>query len=269
MKDKILNFLKNMKLTLILLLTIIILFFLLFMQCDRNTKLKTQYNISNNNIKALNDSVRIIKNKAGELQYEKYVLIAEKNNLKLLNENLNNEVKKQKNSVIYISTAYANLKTKIDELSTENSSLKDSLSLTLNKNGDTIYNINWNFDKKFDNNNFRVIEGKTKLKYSNKNIYSLGSDLTKFDMGINLVTGLEEKNGQISIFIKSDYPDLTFSKIDGALVDVNKSEVLKKLMKQPKFIIGPQVGFGTVISNSGLQPTFYIGIGLTYKFFGF
>lgn len=170
------------------------------------------------------------------------------------------ELKKQKDEVIFISTVNANLQSII-----KNISIVDTFNIK--SNIDTTFNIKWNFNEKYDDNNYRAIEGVSSVNIINNKLI-FNNKLTKFNIGINLVSGIKDNNEKLSVFIKTDYPDFNFSKIDGALIDPSKSEILKKMMKQPRFIFGLMLGTG--VSYTGeIKPSIFIGAGLTYRIFSF
>jgi hypothetical protein len=236
--------------------------------CRNNANLKNQQIIDKQNISALSDTVKTVKNKAGELQQEKLSYIAKNKELKEINLNLYNEVKKQKGTVIFLTTANGQLKSNIDQLEKENKSLKDSLGITI-VDGDTINSLNWDFSAKYDTNNYRNIKGKTKFKINNNTVISLGSELNTFDVGFNLSTGLKEEKGLLNIWIKSDYPNLTFPVIEGSVVDPKESDAFKALFPQHKWTFGPQLGLGVGYSKGLLSPSIYVGFGAQYTLFGF
>lgn len=260
--------------TVVLFVGIILLFILLLGQCSRVNNLKDQLSFSKQNIEALNDTIKKVKNKAGEWQQEKLAYISTKKELEKLNKELSEELKKQKGDVIYISNLYAVLKSDYDKLYKENKTLKDSLSQYVTADGDTANALNWDFSKQYDKNNYRVIKGKTKFYVDKKGqIYSLGSDLIDYEMAFNLTTGLKEQRidgeKRLVIFVKSNYPDLTFTNIEGAIVDPKKSDVLKSLIKQNKVVIGPQLGVGVGYDGKAFRPMVYVGVGVQYRLFGF
>jgi len=256
--------------TVVLILAIAILSFLLFNKCNESNKLKTEMAVKTQNIEALNDSVKTVKNKAGELQQEKLALISTGDNLRGLNVSLNDEVKKQKGNVIYISEMNAELKNKNGKLEKENKSLRDSLKTHITANGDTVNTIYWDFSKVYDKNNSRTIIGNTNFSLKGKKITPQGSELTNYGFKLNITTGLsEDKDKKLKIWVKTDYPDLTFSNINGALVDPTDSDVLKTLMPQNRWVFGPQAGFGVGYFSGQVKPTVYIGFGVEYRFFGF
>lgn len=269
--EKIYNFLFNPKnITLIFIMISILLGVLVFYKNTQISKLKSDVAIQNQNIVALHDTIVTVKNKAGQYQQEKKSFIASIKQLKNLNSDLYKEVNKQKDQVIFISMLNASLKTKIDSLSKENKSLKDSLSVVILANGDTLNIIRWNLSKVYDVNNSRTIEGKSKFLYKNNKVVSMGSELDKFDINFNIVTGLSESDDkQLVIWAKSDYPNLSFNNITGSLIDPKKSSVLKKLMPQNKWVFGPMMGVGVGYNNGHVLPVYVVGIGVVYRIFGF
>ena len=122
-------FLKNPKNEkIIYFIVIIFLFVLLLLQCGSNKNLRKDAFISQNNIVALQDTVITVKNKNGELQQEKIILITSKKTLEDFSKQLADELEKQKGTVIYISNMLAQLKTDNTNLKKENKTLRDSLT---------------------------------------------------------------------------------------------------------------------------------------------
>jgi hypothetical protein len=85
-------------------------------------------------------------------------------------------------------------------------------------------------------------------------------------MGIKFYTGIKERERQIEIFVRSDYPGFSVSSIEGALIDPRKSEVIRSYFPPKKWGLGPQVG-GTISREGKISP--YLGIGLSYNFIRF
>jgi hypothetical protein len=268
---KIVKFFKNPKNEkIIYYLTIIILFIILLAQCSSNKKLRTNATISEHNIAALTDTVTTVKNKVGELQQEKIILITSKKTLEDFSKELATELEKQKGRVIYISNMLAQLKTDNASLRAENKTLKDSLANII-IDGTNISYLYWDFSKAYDSCNYRVIKGYTAFTIdTNMNgIISKGSELTDFGLTFNIVTGLKEEENKLRIFVKSNYPDLKFTNIEGSLIDPQKSDIIKKLLPQHKWTFGPQLGVGAVYYSGNIKPSIYFGFGGQYTLFGF
>ena len=96
-KQKLNDFLSRRDLWYILAIALIIM--LLLRQCDATKKAEIREKMSNANIEALKDSVRTEKNKNGDLIFIKKALLSDKDNLEILNKDLNEEVKKLKGKI--------------------------------------------------------------------------------------------------------------------------------------------------------------------------
>ena len=94
--------LKSLGLPFTMLLVILGLVFLNLKQCNDKKDAALKNKIYLSNLAALKDTVKIEKDKAGEIEYTKAALITENNSLKDLNKNLNDQVKKEKGKVVYI-----------------------------------------------------------------------------------------------------------------------------------------------------------------------
>jgi len=85
--------LKKLPLNTILIIAIAVIAMLYLKQCNRSSNLNTELKIANMNQQVLNDSITTYKDKAGDLTYEKGILIASEKELKDLNKELYDEVK--------------------------------------------------------------------------------------------------------------------------------------------------------------------------------
>lgn len=263
------DFIKNpVNQRLILAICLIILGIIFFQTCNSNKQLKQDVLKSEINRKALTDSIRLVKNKAGELQSEKNAFVAINKELKDLNNNLYNEVKKQKGNVLSLTILNANLSMKINTLE---DSLRNSKHGVIYNALTNSYSIPWDFNQTFDEKNNRIIEGHTVARWDSlsNTLLNEGTILDKFNLNFNIVTGLSEEDNNLKIFVKSNYPDLKFNNIEGALIDPNKSPLIKKLMNQKRWSIGPNAGYGMVITSSGIKTGLIVGVSLQYKFFSF
>jgi hypothetical protein len=227
-----------------------------FYQFGKIQQLEISEAIKDNNIKALNDTVRVEENKLGQIQYSKQALIADNTNLSSLNKKLGDEVKNQKGQILFLSSSQAGLK-----LDTPKIIIHDMQKLS-----DSEYVINLSLKNDYDSVNFRAIEVKTNILIdSNRMLSVVKSQMTKDNFSFNVITGLKEEKGNLRIFIRSDYPGLTFSKIDGALIDPRKSDVIKSFFPPKRWGIGFQAGAGIGVGKT-VQPCVYMGVGVSYNF---
>lgn len=227
-----------------------------YYQYDKVKGLEFQDAIKENNIKALNDTVRVEKNEIGQLQYTKQSLIADKNNLSSLNKKLGDEVKNQKGEIIFLSSTVAKLRGDTNKVVVHE----------IEKISDSEYVISGSMENIYDTLNYRSVKFKSKIRVdSNRNVTVLNSKMEKDDFSFNVITGLKEENNNLRIFVRSDYPGLVFSKIDGALIDPRKSKTIKSFFPDKKWGLGFQTGVGLGICNQ-VTPCVFVGIGVSYNF---
>lgn len=229
------------------------LLFLNLKQCRRISSLKLDHKRDLSNLDALRDTIRIEINKNKEIQYSKQSLLVQKEELKQLNSKLYEELKKQRGNVIYISS---------------NSGVivpKDTVKSSVNRINDTSYNLISKIDKIIDSNNYRYLEISNVLSLDTQmNLRLVRSNILKDSLGFDLITGLNEENGKLRIFIRSSHSGMYFTKIDGALIDPRNSKIIKSYFPPKKFGLGLQAGAGV---SSQLIPCFYVGVGVSYNIF--
>jgi len=173
---------------------------------------------SNNRLIIYNDSVQVLKNKAGEL-YSKVNLyqITEKE-LKQVNNQLFNEVNKLKEKPLNIEmiTTKAVIKDIPFKAGLIDSTFSDGNAITLLVKDDTL----------------KRLEISTKLYLSQT-----------------------EKNGKLSLIARSDFPNLTFTDIEG--YNLNPLPAKKK-----------RIGIGVFVGmDYRLKPT--VGVGISYNLIRF
>lgn len=260
---------KNQKKILIGIVAILIL--LLWKGCKDRAALESANLQAANNILALQDTVRTEKTKSGETQFVKNALITDLRNLKDMNIDLYNEVKNQRKAIFYISKLTASI---MDTLKRQSSG--DVASFDPGTGADQ---ITWNFDtigadwsRKLNGKSLFTVKLDSTGKYTITPKFSV---LDNFNQTMKITTGIQESNthpGMPEIFIRSSYPGMTFTDIQGAIVN---PEELKKFLPSPKpkhFSFGPYIGLGygiTLESTPRFAPVVNIGLGVQYKLFNF
>ena len=265
------NWIKNPNNQRIIFFVALTIFVILFLRgCNERARLEAELQMKDNNLIALQDTVRIEKTKSGELQYVKTAFMADLKTLKDLNRELYDEVQEQKSQVYYISKITAEIKDKVKGFVPTGDHEYDPVS------GND--NIGWKFDT-IGTNWSRSISGNTLFKVSSTctgyKIEPKGSILNDVNYKFGLTTGLKESEkhpGSLEIFINSTYPGMTFTDIQGSIVN---PEALKKYLpseKPRKWSFGPYVGIGygiTLQKNPMLVPVFNLGLGIQYKIYSF
>ena len=232
-----------------------ILLFFLIQQCNKKNEYKHQ---EDQTIAYYTDSLRIEKNKSGQLEYQKNVLFADKKQLEQANKDLYNELQKEKGKVKIIIKTIVQI-------------VHDTIRLhdTIIKHPNNQYEIQWKYKEYYtkDSLNFQGLSGNSLFqidtiggKFIPK---SLGTTITENKIGFNIVTGIQQdkKTKNYEIFIRSDYPGFNVTHLDGAVLDPNMFNP-----KPKRFGIGPLIGVGI---GSQFKPEIFIGLGLNYSIIRF
>lgn len=255
----IMNFKNGYLLNFILLIIIIILLFLLNQKCSES---KSKDLKINNLIDYYTDSIRVYEIENKYLLFKKNALIIDNENLSKINLELNEEIKKLKaNPIVIIKT---NNVIKNDTIYIPIDSIKYD---SINKS----YLIPFLLDTIYSENNYRKLSGLVEFNvfdFKNLNLNKSKIWLFNDEIGFSMTTGIiENKDGKLEIFLKSDYPNLNVTKLDGGIIDPNESDVIKMLIdkNQKRFGIGFNIGYGININNNKINLSPYIGIGLNYN----
>jgi len=138
------------------------------------------------------------------------------------------------------------------------------------------YSLDWTLDTTYSPGNFRYFSGNSFFTW-NKELGKPIAGVTRINedkMGFSFTTGLREKDKALEIFITPKYPGMEITDIEGAIIDPQKSDVLKKMFPQKKWYIGPQMGIGlgggyNVTGTPAFGPMIYLGVGVGYGVFRF
>jgi hypothetical protein len=252
----------NIKNFILIFLSIIFILFIIANK-DQDTK---KLNTLEQNIFALNDSIRSYRTKNNELVFEKGALIIENGSLKSLNKSLYEDLKDLKDKpLVAIKT---NLKIVHDTISIFTKSDEKR-----NSDGSLEKILNWEYEKKFNDNNYRKFSANSKIKIDTLHNLSIDSlHIIKDEIGLSLITGLTENGDYLEIFIKSNYPNFSPTKIDGALIEPTKSKILKKYFPSKKWGLSIYGGYGICINPEQTNPLYIsrglqLGIGVSYSIF--
>jgi hypothetical protein len=248
-----------------LLILIAFLCSLLFKQCNSSINLKNQLDIQSHNIDALNDTIRVQKNKAGEDMFVKKTLLADKKNLEKLNGDLSNELKKVKDKVIFLQKTLAEIKPDTQYVPTY-----------LTKYADGSYSLDWKLDTVYSEGNYRKLSASSffLIDSISHKVIPRKTQIKDDVLGFSFVTGLKEKDGSLEIFVTPKYPGMQITSIEGAVIDPHKSEVLKKMFPTKKWSVGPYAGLGIGAGSSFtgtpfFGPVFSLGVAVQYSWFKF
>ena len=186
------------------------------------------------NIEALNDTIKYYQDKNGNLVATKLAFESDINTLKLLNENLYNQIdslKLKKNNVkqlIYVG----------GEISRPES---DSTYIISH---DT---INKGFNKEFNfNDTYRTLEGNVDYKNDSLGVH-INKDVVYFDYTV----AMDKDN---KIYVKSTNPYVKYKEISGFTLPSKKEK---------RWVVGPSATYGYDILHNNMSLS--IGASITYK----
>lgn len=236
-------------------------------QCSMSN-LKTDLAMKDNNMNALKDTIEETKNDLGQVQHEKSVLISSEKGLIDLNKEIASEVAAQSGTVAYLAKI-------VSGIMTDHGGPQNVNAQALNPKAnpcDTIasFDLPWNSDKEYDINNSRKLNGIASFTMNKGIITKATNEIKQDEIKYDIITGLEKKDDHYEIFVRSNYPGFKPSKIDGAFIP--QKDLFPPQAKQ-KWSVGPTFsgGIGACMTPSGVAPAIYVGVGLgiSYKFFGF
>lgn len=230
MKNYIIQLLKKINIRdIVYPIVIILLLGALSFSVNKCSQHKDQYR---NNIEALNDTIKYFKSKEGDLVATKLAFESDVKTLKLLNENLYNEIEDLK------------IKNKVKEVVYVNGIID-------NPEQDTTYiiqhdTITRGFYHPFNfNNQYRILEGNVQYKDD-----SLGVKIEKDQIMFDYTVAMDKDN---KIYIKSTNPYVKYNEISGFTIPREKRK---------RWSLGPAVNFGyDPIQN---KPSMSVGISLNY-----
>lgn len=238
-------------------ITILALLFVVinFFQFRRNEVIKKKLQVAEHNLQAANDEIRITKDKAGKDEANRLAFLTDKiSNLEKLSSELTAEVKKIKGNVSTIVQG----EVKIVE--------KPVPFVVKGEFIDSVVRTDFKFDTAYANGNYRKLSGYT--KYDLKTGATSGEKLQD-EIGIKIVTGIKNLDkGHPEIFFKSDYPGLTVTELEGAVIDPK----LFKIAKKKKLSIGFYAGYSPLYYNlstkkAGIANQITAGAGINYRIF--
>jgi hypothetical protein len=225
---------------------------LLFMMKGCSSK-DAELQISKQNVQALTDKTRETRNLLDQLQFEKKAFMGDIETLKDLNQELTNELEKQRGEVKTVTKVVT--KFVFDTILIDN---------RVDRINDSMFVINFDHVRDFDSCNSVAFSGKVPTMLSSKEGKTIvtSQKTTIYDMNIDmkLYTGIKEEKGIYSIFARTDFPGVKFD-LDGAIVDPEKSFINKKTSPF-SLMLGGGLGYGVTPSGNGVFPSVGIFVGI-------
>lgn len=240
-------------------------------QWQKIQELKRQSNIHEQNIIALNDSLRYERTKSGELLVSIAGYIATEKELKTLNRDLWERVRGQEGKIISLNHVIVQLRqdsTQLQKWLVE----KDKKIEDLIKIDSVTYVAPWKLSYQYDSTNFDRFIGKTWINVISKDPLVLGhvnTDLISRLTQIDMTWGQKVEDDRLRVFIQSNYPGFTVAQMEGVLIDPNTNPFFKDLMKKRHWMtgfgVGPQFNIGYDFLHN--KPAVNFGIGIHYNIY--
>lgn len=262
--------------------------------CSSNHDLKIDKKLAEQNLAAKNDSILMEKKKNGEMKGSITAYVSSIDSLKNLNRGLYDQVKEQKSEVISLTNTVIQLKQDTADLRKH---LRSVLGPVIKLN-DSTYTMDWELRYNWDDNNFDIFKGKTKIEvsfnnntitsikakillndlpidsiFNKKMLYSamlirqLDTRLTERTSQINLTFGEEVKDNKLRVFIESKYPGFSVKSMEGYFIDPNTDPYIKSLMKKRQFLPGTwSFGVGASSGYNILTAKPYLGVGVNVSY---
>jgi hypothetical protein len=246
----------NANMKLIMGIIILVLFFALtFKQCQLDSKSKS--------LIIMNDSVKVLKNKAGELYASNNAYVITSDDLKKVNKELydeNAKLKRQKPLVV-IQT--------IPKIEYRDTTLTTFISSYFDKDKNKVFNLTWNKDTVYSKSNSFKLKGSTFVKVDPiLNVVAYGSKIDSLDISMKLFLSVIEnaKTNKLEIIARTDFPGVKFNELEGYVIDPQKIKSIKEVIPKKRWGLGVYGGFGFSGNTSSMEIGPSVGVALTYDF---
>lgn len=257
------NFL-NSKLFSYILIVLVVFFLINFWNKSRN--LKEDLERKDHNIEVLNDSIKTVKLKNGDLESSIGSYKATAKELEEFNKRLTDQIKAEKGKVITFGNLVFRLRQDSIRLQKELDSLKAKYETPVQVN-DSTWNVDWTLPYIYDSLNYDIYKGRTQVVVSG-NILPICLEEIRLkhnktwmlnrDSQMNLTWGQKEVNGKLLVFARTAHPAFQAKLLEGVYVDYPHKDHWFT-----GFGVGPQLGIGYNFIQS--EPVLTIGVGITYN----
>lgn len=227
------------------------------------TKIKKQeieIATSEQNMKSLTDSVRVSKNKMGELEYSKNILIGDIAVLKKYNLELTKKIKDYKGEIHELTNYTIQLE----------ANQKTNIPTEVINYDDFRYGLKWVVDTVYNKNNSRHLSGESifDINFNTQSITitpiktNIYSDITN----ISVVQGIRDKGGNLEVFVSSDHPNFKINELNTIIINPDDHFAKRfSKTKSKRFGLGLQAGYG----YNGTKFSPYFGGGINYNIIQF
>jgi hypothetical protein len=247
---------RNIKMLLIILAVGFLIIYNVEMYKEKAESQKKQ-EVAEYNLTVANDTIRIIRDREGKSEVNKKAYLTRIQDLEKLNKGLSDEVKAVKGNVSTVIKTEIKIVEKVVPLEVE---------AKIGSTGDVM--AKFKFDTIYSLGNYKKIAGWTLVNL--KTGVATGEKQID-EIGIKFTTGIKnlDKN-KPEIFLKSDYPGLQVTSLEGAVLDPN---LFKSKTKTPLITPTLSIGYTPLIWNTKNQQVkllpnnFGVTVGLGFNLF--
>jgi hypothetical protein len=246
--------------------------FLFIKSCGHNPDTDLKLKMAQQNLDAVHDSIKLEKQKSGNLSASITSYVASEKDLKNINSDLYNKINEQKGQIVSLGNVVFKLKQDSITLHKFLNASKSINGVAISL-GNNTYDLPWTLRYDYDDKNYDVLAGNTKVGLIEDSIHPvkhIGTELTNRESQIDLTFGQKVENGKLRVFAESKYPGFTPESLSGVLIDPNDNPYIKSLISKKKWFpntwsIGISTTFGyDLLHGNG---TFVIGPSFTYNIY--
>lgn len=211
------------------------------------------------NLIAMNDTVKQYKNKYNESVSEKSVLILSEKELKKINKELYDKVKQQDGSILSLNIAIIGLKQDTALLNSKLKAVAGTPTLVNDSTWKLPFELTYNWDAK----NYDKYVGETKVQVTKKgtSVKNIGTILTNRESNIDVTFGDKVVDNKYVVYLQSSYPGFTTKSLEGYSVDPNSNKYIKQLMKKQHWFTGFSFGVSAVAGYNLVGNNFGVVVG--------
>ena len=197
---------------------IVVLFGVLMHTCERNNELKDQMEQQEkryeNNLKALNDTIRVKENKIGEKTSSIRALKTDMDNLELLNDSLHNVVNQQDGKIQSLISLLGDIDVGDDGgLDTDNE---------VNEISEGYYGLD--FNSKLRQKGLKIdLGGSSRFYLDNNGIRPDSTHINDFNVRFALKTGFREYEDRYEVFATPVNPNISIAQLQGVQIIAKQS----------------------------------------------
>jgi hypothetical protein len=217
---------------------------------------------ANTSVTVFKDSTGYYKNLHNEAYASNQSLILTKKQLQLENTELYSEISKLKETPIFITKI-------VTKLVYRDTSLHTIIYSYVDSRGNKTFKLNWSQDTTYSSMNYVKLNGKSLLEIDSAlRVLKYSSVLDTLQIGSKIYVSLTEdpKEKKLKINVRSDFPGLMFTDIDGFMIDPTKSVEIKKFFPAKRYGVSLLAGPGICI-GTGVSAGIVIGVGVSWSLF--